>query len=115
MRMCRVRTDVLVQGRQYTLTIDAKPDAPVIADETICENGTITDISPLGAAGSSYTVVGPSGAVGPQSDFTQADLQGVGLDETTAGIYNFHITEISAEGCESDQYDFDITVSPEHW
>ena len=34
-----------------TLTIDAKPAAPVIADETICENGTITDISPFGGCG----------------------------------------------------------------
>ena len=71
-----------------TLTIDAKPVRSIIASETICENGTITDITPIGAAGSTFTVVGPVTSVGPQTLFTQANLQTAGLDETTAGIYN---------------------------
>ena len=88
MRNVRMRYGCVSPRTAVTLTIDAKPAAPVIADETICENGTITDISPLGAAGSSYTVAGPIGSCRDLSlTLLKADLQGVGLDETTAGIY----------------------------
>jgi hypothetical protein len=98
-----------------TLTIDAKPDTPIIADETICENGTATDILLTGGIGSSYTLVGPTGSAGPLAvtSITDTDLTGVGLDATNSGTYNFALTEISAASCVSDPGSFSITISEE--
>ena len=87
-----------------TLIIDAKPDAPIIADETICENGTATDILLIGAATSSYTLVGPTGSAGPltATSITDGDLQELVLMLRPAGTYSFSLSEISDASCVSD-------------
>ena len=95
------------------MIIDAKPVAPIVSDETICEAGTVTDIVLAGGVGSDFTLTGTGGTVASLTTITMANLQAAGLDGTIAGTYSFSLVEISAEGCTGDVGTFDVIVTPE--
>ena len=96
-----------------TLTINDVPVAPVVADQTICENETINVITPIGGVGSTFTVSGTGTDVTLQTSFDQAEMTTAGFDATTAGTYSFNIVEVTIDGCTSEVGTFDLTVLPE--
>ena len=95
-----------------TLTVNPSPSAaPVIADQSICTTEEITNITPAGGTGSTFSIVGPTGTVGPQTAFAHADLAGVGLDNATINTYNFSVTETSDLGCSGPTGTFAVDVT----
>ena len=61
LRNVRMRNGCLSPRTAVTLIIDAKPVAPIVSDETICEAGTVTDIVLAGGVGSDFTLTGTGG------------------------------------------------------
>jgi hypothetical protein len=87
-------------------TVHPKPSAPVTAASAVCEGGVVSALTATASTGNSLRWYGTSATVGTAS--TTAPTP----SSSSAGVTNFYVTQITAQGCESERSVLAYTVHP---
>ena len=87
-------------------TVHPKPFAPVTAASSVCEGGVVSAITATASTGNSLRWYGTSATGGTAS--TTAPTP----SSSSAGITNFYVSQITAQGCESERSVLAYTVHP---
>ena len=91
----------------YTLTVNATPVAPTVANTSIayCQNATAAVLTATAAANHTlrwYTVA--TGGTGSTTAITPIT--------TTSGTFTFYVAQVNTSGCEGPRVAITVTVSP---
>jgi bacillolysin len=89
-----------------TVTVNPKPSAPVTVASSACEGGAVNALSATASANNSLRWYGTNASGGTAS--TSAPT----ASSSTAGVTNYYVSQISAQGCESDRSVLVFTVNP---
>jgi bacillolysin len=89
-----------------TVTVNPKPSAPVTVASSVCEGGAVNALSATASASNSLRWYGTNSSGGTAS--TSAPT----ASSSTAGVTNYYVSQISAQGCESDRSILVFTVNP---
>jgi hypothetical protein len=87
-------------------TVNPKPSAPVTAASSVCEAGVVTAITATASTGNTLHWYGTSATGGTVS--TSAPTP----SSSAPGVTNYYVSQVSAQGCESERSVLAYTVNP---
>ena len=94
------------QSAATTVTVNPKPSAPVTSALSVCEAAAVSALSATASTGNSLRWYGTSATGGT------ASTSGPTASSSLAGVTNYYVSQISAQGCESDRSVLVFTVNP---
>jgi hypothetical protein len=87
-------------------TVHPKPSAPVTTASSVCEGGSVSALAATASTGNSLRWYGANATGGTAS--TSAPT----ASSSTAGVTNYYVSQVSAQGCESDRSVLVFTIHP---
>jgi hypothetical protein len=87
-------------------TVHPKPSAPVTTASSVCEGGSVSALTATASTGNSLRWYGANATGGTAS--TSAPT----ASSSTAGVTNYYVSQVSAQGCESDRSVLVFTIHP---
>jgi len=104
-----IRTDSIgcsASSDTIQLILNSKPAIPATIASSVCIGGTANALSATATTGNSLRWYGTSATGGTAS--TSAPT----ASSSTAGVTNYYVSQVSAQGCESDRSILKHTVNP---
>ena len=87
-------------------TVNPKPSAPATTASTVCEGVAVSALSATASTGNSLRWYGTSVTGGTASAAAPS------VSSLIAGVTNYYVSQVSAQGCESDRSFIVYTVNP---
>ena len=88
------------------ITVNPIPSTPVTTASSVCEGGAVSALTATASTGNSLRWYGTSATGGTAS--TSAPT----ASSSTAGVTNYYVSQVSAQGCESERSVLKHTVNP---